>query len=53
MGEVREREVVSQRVGKGIRPALGDVYGRAELALRAELGHTSIADVLRETLLVS
>jgi Rrf2 family protein len=40
-------------VGKGIRPVLGDVYGRAELALRAELGRTSIADVLRETLLVS
>ncbi|WP_327088915.1 Rrf2 family transcriptional regulator [Nonomuraea sp. NBC_01738] len=39
-------------VGKGIRPALGDVYGRAELALRAELARTSIADVLRETLLV-
>ncbi|WP_248960189.1 Rrf2 family transcriptional regulator [Sphaerisporangium perillae] len=40
-------------VGKGIRPVLGDVYGKAELALRAELGRTSIADVLRETLQVS
>ncbi|GAA0917174.1 Rrf2 family transcriptional regulator [Nonomuraea longicatena] len=40
-------------VGKGIRPALGEVYGRAELALRTEFGSTSIADVLRETLLTS
>ncbi|MEV0401898.1 Rrf2 family transcriptional regulator [Actinoallomurus sp. NPDC050550] len=37
-------------VGRGIRPALGSVYGGAEQALRRELGRTSIADVLRETL---
>ncbi|WP_433178251.1 Rrf2 family transcriptional regulator [Actinoallomurus sp. CA-150999] len=37
-------------VGRGIRPALGPVYGGAEQALRRELGRTSIADVLRETL---
>ncbi|GAA4632984.1 Rrf2 family transcriptional regulator [Actinoallomurus vinaceus] len=40
-------------VGKGIRPALGSVYGDAEQALRRELGRTSIADVLRETLQVT
>src|SRR5690348_6176169 len=39
-------------VGKGIRSALGPVYGGAEQALRRELGRTSIADVLRETLRV-
>ncbi len=37
-------------VGSGIRPALHRVYGGAEQALRRELGGTSIADVLRETL---
>lgn len=37
-------------VGRGIRPALHGVYAGAEQALRAELGGTSIADVLRETL---
>jgi Rrf2 family protein len=37
-------------VGRGIRPALGHVYGEVEQALRRELGRTSIADVLRETL---
>lgn len=37
-------------VGRGIRPALRGVYADAEQALRAELGGTSIADVLRETL---
>ncbi|GGW55604.1 Rrf2 family transcriptional regulator [Streptomyces lucensis JCM 4490] len=37
-------------VGRGIRPALGGVYGRVERAMRQELAHTSIADVLRETL---
>lgn len=39
-------------VGRGIRPALGQVYGGVEQALRRELGRTSIADVLRETLQV-
>lgn len=37
-------------VGKGIRPALSGVYGRVEQAVRQELAQTSIADVLRETL---
>ncbi|MES9519017.1 Rrf2 family transcriptional regulator [Streptomyces capoamus] len=37
-------------VGKGIRPALSGVYGRVEQAMRQELAQTSIADVLRETL---
>ncbi|MCO5973390.1 Rrf2 family transcriptional regulator [Actinoallomurus soli] len=37
-------------VGKGIRPALGSIYGGAEQALRRELARTSIADVLRQTL---
>jgi Rrf2 family protein len=37
-------------VGRGIRPALHGVYAGAEQALRAELGGTSIADVLHETL---
>jgi DNA-binding IscR family transcriptional regulator len=39
-------------VGKGIRPALGQVYRGAEQALRRELGGTSVADVLRQTLRV-
>jgi Rrf2 family protein len=37
-------------VGKGIRPALGVVYGGVEHAVRGELRRTSIADVLRQTL---
>ena len=39
-------------VGKGIRPALGHVYGGVERALRNELARSSIADVLRQTLRV-
>jgi Rrf2 family protein len=39
-------------VGKGIRPALGQVYGGIEQALRRELEGTSIADVLHQTLRV-
>jgi Rrf2 family protein len=39
-------------VGRGIRPALGQVYDRVEEALRHELRRTSIADVLRQTLRV-
>ena len=39
-------------VGKGIRPALGHVYGQIEQALRSELAVVSVADVLRETLQV-
>lgn len=39
-------------VGKGIRPALEVVYEGAELALRHELGRTSIADVLVQILQV-
>ncbi|MGN9777637.1 Rrf2 family transcriptional regulator [Micromonospora sp. H33] len=38
-------------VGRGIRPVLGDVYGRVEWVMRRELADTSIADVLRETLM--
>jgi Rrf2 family protein len=40
-------------VGRGIRPALGQVYGAVEHALRRELARTSVADVLRDTLQVS
>jgi Rrf2 family protein len=39
-------------VGFGIRPALAPVYDRVEQAVRAQLAHTSIADVLRATLSV-
>jgi Rrf2 family protein len=39
-------------VGKGIRPALGQVYGQIERTLRRELASVSVADVLRETLQV-
>lgn len=39
-------------VGRGIRPALGDVYHGVEQALRHELRRTSIADVLHRTLQV-
>ena len=39
-------------VGRGIRPALDRVYGDIEQALRRELGRTSIADVLHQTLQV-
>ncbi|MGW5369012.1 Rrf2 family transcriptional regulator [Streptomyces sp. NPDC004009] len=37
-------------VGRGIRPALSGIYDRVESAMRRELADTSIADVLRETL---
>jgi Rrf2 family protein len=37
-------------VGRGIRPALGRVYGQIEQAVRCELALVSVADVLRETL---
>jgi Rrf2 family protein len=36
-------------VGRGIRPVLSNVYERATDALRRELAHTSIADVLEDT----
>jgi Rrf2 family protein len=39
-------------VGRGIRPALGHVYGEIEQALRRELRGTSVADVLSRTLRV-
>jgi Rrf2 family protein len=39
-------------VGRGIRPALSQVYGEIEQALRRELAVVSVADVLRETLQV-
>ncbi|SNY73888.1 Rrf2 family transcriptional regulator [Paractinoplanes atraurantiacus] len=37
-------------VGRGIRPALSDVYAGAEQALHRELARTSIADVLHRSL---
>jgi Rrf2 family protein len=37
-------------VGRGIRPALAQVYDAVELTVRRELARTSIADVLRDTL---
>ena len=37
-------------VGRGIRPALDEVYGEAAHALRDHLDRTSIADVLHRTL---
>jgi Rrf2 family protein len=40
-------------VGKGIRPALSQVYDGIEQAMRRELAVVSVADVLRETLRVS
>ena len=39
-------------VGRGIRPALGQIYGGIEQAVRHELAVVSVADVLRETLQV-
>ena len=40
-------------VGRGIRPALGQVYGEIEQVLRHELARTSVEDVLRVTLQAS
>jgi len=40
-------------VGRGIRPALGQVYGEIEQAMRHELGRTTVGDVLRDTLQAS
>ena len=37
-------------VGRGIRPALSQVYGEVEQAMRQELACTSVEDVLRSTL---
>lgn len=39
-------------VGRGIRPALGQVYGQVDRAMRRELAAVSVADVLRDTLRV-
>jgi Rrf2 family protein len=39
-------------VGRGIRPALNEVYGDIERTLRHELAVVSVADVLRKTLQV-
>ena len=39
-------------VGKGIRPALSQVYSEIEQAMRRELALVSVADVLRQTLQV-
>ena len=40
-------------VGRGIRPALSQVYGEIEQAMRHELARTSLEDVLRDTLRAS
>jgi DNA-binding IscR family transcriptional regulator len=40
-------------VGRGIRPALSQVYGEVGQALRCELARTSVEDVLRDTLQAS
>lgn len=37
-------------VGRGIRPALSQLYGEIDKAMRRELALVSVADVLRETL---
>lgn len=37
-------------VGRGIRPALSQVYGEIDQAMRRELARVSVADVLCETL---
>jgi Rrf2 family protein len=37
-------------VGRGIRPALSQVYGQVDQAMRRELAAVSVADVLRDTL---
>ena len=37
-------------VGRGIRPALDQVYGEIEQTIRRELALVSVADVLRKTL---
>jgi hypothetical protein len=42
--------VMACPVGRGIRPALGRLYGEVEQSLRQELGRASVADVLRQTL---
>jgi Rrf2 family protein len=39
-------------VGRGIRPALDQVYGEIEQTIRRELALVSVADVLRTTLRV-
>jgi Rrf2 family protein len=39
-------------VGRGIRPALSQVYGQIEQGMRRELGRVTVADVLRDTLQV-
>ena len=40
-------------VGRGIRPALDEIYGDLEQVMRRELALVSVADVLRATLQVS
>lgn len=37
-------------VGRGIRPALAEVYAGVDGAVRQALGRTSIAEVLHQTL---
>ena len=40
-------------VGRGIRPALGEIYAGVTSAVRRELAATTVADVLESTLRVS
>ncbi|MFJ4805833.1 Rrf2 family transcriptional regulator [Streptomyces murinus] len=37
-------------VGRGIQPAIGKIYDRAEAAVRQELAASTLADVLRDVL---
>ena len=37
-------------IGRGLPPTLRKVYGTLEEELRRQLGHTSVEDVLAETL---
>ncbi|MEU3535706.1 Rrf2 family transcriptional regulator [Streptomyces murinus] len=37
-------------VGRGIQPAIGKIYDRAEAAVRQELAASTLADVLRDLL---
>lgn len=40
-------------IGRGIQPALQHFYNEAEIAMKQQLACTTVADVLRETLLFS
>ena len=51
LGDLR-RAGLECPVGRGIRPALSQVYGQVDQAMRRELASVSVADVLRDTLRV-